>query len=236
MSVEHLAIVLHHSRAVGTEKVVLIGIANHDGDGGAFPAHSTLAKYANVDVSNVRKALRKLVMAGELRIEERFTTAANGAVLNTTNRYHILVQCPADCDRSAQHRIAVQKNGKAPAPTPLGGSALPPLGADAHPPWAPAPTKPSTNHPEEPLGTQPRRKPETTIPDEWKPTTAHQALADELGVGLADEAFRFRNHAEANDTRWRSWDAAFRNWLKNAEKYRRVDSSPDALPPLNERW
>ena len=64
MSVEAISLVLNHSKAKGTAKVVLIGIANHDGDGGSWPSHETLARYAQVDERNVRDAIKKLVDLG----------------------------------------------------------------------------------------------------------------------------------------------------------------------------
>jgi len=60
--------VLNHSRAVGTDKVVLLGIANHDGDGGAWPAIATLARYANVSERAVQKSIARLVESGELQV------------------------------------------------------------------------------------------------------------------------------------------------------------------------
>ena len=104
MSIESVAIALHHSRATGTAKLVLIGIANHDGDGGAWPSVATLAKYAGVTPRNVQQAVKKLV---ELREVIRITQA--GGTTETPNhmrpnRYHFTLQCPPDCDRTSRHR------------------------------------------------------------------------------------------------------------------------------------
>jgi hypothetical protein len=104
VSVEQLAIVLHHSAAAGTEKVILLGIANHDGDGGAFPTIKTLAKYANRDTRNVQRAIKHLVDAGELRVHDQAGGYANTPDWKRPNSYEILVTCPAWCDRSPQHR------------------------------------------------------------------------------------------------------------------------------------
>ena len=78
MSVESMAIALHHSRSKGTAKVVLLGIANHDGDGGAYPTVATLAKYANVSRANVQKALTKLESLGEIQIMEVVRSGVSG--------------------------------------------------------------------------------------------------------------------------------------------------------------
>lgn len=99
-----MAIVLHHSRAKGTVKLIAVGIANHQGDGGSYPGMETLAKYGGVDVRNARKAVRKLEELGEVA-----TIIQGGGDRDTpdeerTNRYEILVTCPPWCDRSPHHR------------------------------------------------------------------------------------------------------------------------------------
>lgn len=149
MSVEAMAMVLHHSRAKGTAKLVLVGIGNHEGDGGAYPSHERLARYASVDVRNVRRAIDKLVAMGELVVEVQGGGDRDCPEWQRPNRYRIRVSCPSWCDRSTYHRdtrgkpdrlvhmssTAVDEGG-APAPTPPavggGASAHPPGGASAH--------------------------------------------------------------------------------------------------------
>ncbi|WP_181034091.1 helix-turn-helix domain-containing protein [Arthrobacter sp. GMC3] len=105
MSVESLAVVLHHSQASGTDKLVLVGIANHDGDGGAWPSVPTLARYANVSDRSVQRSIEKLRATGEIIV---YTSAGGTRVTpdhKRPNRYEILVECPEGCDRSRNHRI-----------------------------------------------------------------------------------------------------------------------------------
>lgn len=97
MSVEHMAVVLHHSAAVGTAKVVMLGIANHEGDGGAWPTIRTLARYANVDPRNVQRAIREQVAAGELEEVQR---------PGRSSMYRVLVACPPECSGGPAHRMA----------------------------------------------------------------------------------------------------------------------------------
>ncbi len=104
MSAESLAIALHHSRARGTAKIVLLGIANHDGDGGAWPSTQTLAKYANVAPRNVQRALDQLVSLGEVRRVTNGGGRANTPDYLRPNLYHVLLECPPHCDGSRQHR------------------------------------------------------------------------------------------------------------------------------------
>jgi hypothetical protein len=106
MSIESLAIALHHSRARGATKLVLLGIANHDGDGGAWPAVSTLAKYANVDKRSVQRSLDQLERLGEVRRIIGQGGDHSAADNRRPNLYRFLLACPHDCDRTSQHRTA----------------------------------------------------------------------------------------------------------------------------------
>lgn len=91
MSVESLSLVLQHSRASGTEKVVLLGIANHDGDGGAWPSIATLAGYANVSERTVQRAIESLVHLGELAVDVNRGGSLDTRSDRRPNRYRILV-------------------------------------------------------------------------------------------------------------------------------------------------
>lgn len=106
MSVEALAIALHHSRArTPTAKLVLIGVANHDGDGGAWPSVATLAKYAGCSVRQVQRCIDELERLGELR---RWLQGGGTRELpdwRRPNRYVMLLRCPPSCDRTPQHRV-----------------------------------------------------------------------------------------------------------------------------------
>lgn len=104
MSVEHLAVVLHHSRATGTAKLVLLGIANHAGDGGAWPSVATLARYANTTPRSVQRAIAKLVSTGEVRVLVQQGGTLADEDHTRPNRYDVLVTCPGHCDRTPHHR------------------------------------------------------------------------------------------------------------------------------------
>lgn len=104
MSVEAIAIALHHSRAKGTAKLVLIGIANHDGDGGAWPSIDTLSIYAGVDVRNVQRAIDQLERLGEVRRLIQGGGTSRTPEWRRPNLYEVRLQCPPDCDRTKNHR------------------------------------------------------------------------------------------------------------------------------------
>lgn len=107
MSAEALSAVLHHSRAKGTAKMVLMGIAWHTSDSpelGCFPSQETLAGYANTSTRQVRRALADLEELGEIEIQ------VHGGIPSdtfATNRYFILLDCPETCDSSLWHRYKI---------------------------------------------------------------------------------------------------------------------------------
>ena len=105
MSAEAVTVVLHHSNAKGTAKLVLWGIANHHSDQGAWPSIATLAKYANINERRVQQVIRELAIAGEIAIEEQGGYSRHQY---KTNRYMVLLTCPADCDGTLQHKTGVQ--------------------------------------------------------------------------------------------------------------------------------
>lgn len=100
MSVEALTVVLNHSKARGTEKLVLIGIANHHGDAGAWPSVARLAGYSNMSERRVQQAIKALQQSGELTV-----TKGGGAGVGKykTNLYWINVKCPPSCSGFPQH-------------------------------------------------------------------------------------------------------------------------------------
>ena len=99
-----MAIALHHSRAKGSAKLILVGIANHDGDGGAMPSMATLARYGGVDVRQARKGVRRLEELGEIRTHVQAGSLPYLDDHEQPNRYDFLLACPAWCDRSKHHR------------------------------------------------------------------------------------------------------------------------------------
>ena len=144
MSIEAMSLVLHHSKSKGTAKLVLLGIANHEGDGGAWPSVATLMRYANMDRRSVQRAIQKLVEIGELQVlKQKGGNEMTHSALRP-NLYRVKVFCPYTCDRSSQHKLK--------------HSALPgfewmepdepmkqPRVASAAPPASPTPPKPSLN-------------------------------------------------------------------------------------------
>jgi hypothetical protein len=111
MSIESIAICLHHSKAAKTEKLVLLGIANHDGDGGAWPSVATLARYANCSERHVQRAIQSLVELGEIQVVDQAGGNEETRRDRRPNLYKVLVRCPVDCDGTSQHRTRGDADG-----------------------------------------------------------------------------------------------------------------------------
>lgn len=82
---------------------------------------------------------------------------------------------------------------------------------------------------------RPRAK-TTPIPDDWQPTPGHATYATEHHLDLNSEAFKFRNHAIANDRRQARWDATFTTWLAKARDYATPKPTATRKPGLPEGW
>jgi len=111
VSVEAMALALHHSRAAGTARLVLIGIANHDGDGGAWPSIATLAKYAGLNgkpdnnAKVVRRAVKTLVDLGEVTVVRQGGGTREMNDYERPNLYRVTLRCPEGCDGSTKHKM-----------------------------------------------------------------------------------------------------------------------------------
>ncbi len=192
MSVEALSIALHHSKATGAAKLVLIGIANHDGDGGAWPSVATLAKYAGVTSRNVQKAIDKLTELGEI---QRFIQSGGDHRVpdhRRPNRYTFMLECPTWCDRSSQHR---DRNRPTELALSTGVSAATPgVGSDRGGVSVATP-KPSLNHP------NPRLKKEPSVSNVRASARATAICGDpvnEFGTCLYACSTEFKMRQEQN--------------------------------------
>lgn len=110
MSAEAISAVLHHSHAIGSAKMVLIGIAWHTSDNpelGCFPSQQTLANYANISARQVRRAINDLIDLGEIEVVKHGGIIGSGN--QTTNMYYIRLDCPEDCDGTLWHRYMTEK-------------------------------------------------------------------------------------------------------------------------------
>jgi hypothetical protein len=67
-----------------------------------------------------------------------------------------------------------------------------------------------------------RKRPTTRLPDTWRPTDNHRRYASEHSLEIETQRQLFVAHAEANDRRCASWNAAFTQWLIKADEIQRA--------------
>lgn len=231
MSVEALAVVLHHSKAIGTAKLVLLGIANHQGDGGSWPSIATLARYANVIPRNVQKALGQLVAMGEVEVHQR---------PGRSTSYRVLVACPKGCSGGPNH---VMDESYTPVATDTPVESDTPVASDANPRRQrhPTPVASDTRTINEPSGTKKKtpsessaREPRpndrgTRIPTDWQPSAAtiDWAKKNFPWAGWAEvENFRDYWLAESGArARKRDWNSAWKVWVRNQKPPRQARST-----------
>jgi len=70
-----------------------------------------------------------------------------------------------------------------------------------------------------------RRKQGTALPDDWSPGDSLQAWARSKGFdATGPELAKFRDHWKSRGKTMVDWDAAYRNWLRNASDWARPKS------------
>ena len=88
MAVEIMTAVWNHSKASPASKLVLLAIADHQGERGAWPSESTLARMTGMSERSVRRKIVELVELGELSVE---VNAAPAPGRYKSNLYWVLV-------------------------------------------------------------------------------------------------------------------------------------------------
>lgn len=89
MSVACMTWVFTHSTAAGSDRLLLLAIADHAGDtgGDAWPSVPTLARKTGISERSVQRGIQRLEAGGHLRVER-------GAGRGGTNRYEVVMATP----------------------------------------------------------------------------------------------------------------------------------------------
>lgn len=98
MALELLPLVLHHAEVPPAHKLVLMGIANHQRDGKAWPSVARLAFYAGIGERRTQEILRELA-------DMELITVKRSKGPKGLNVYAITIACPEGCDRTPNHRM-----------------------------------------------------------------------------------------------------------------------------------
>jgi hypothetical protein len=167
----------------------------------------------------VKQIIRELVELGEITVEEQ---GGFGYQQYKTNRYFILVQCPADCDGSLNHKTGVKPTSGRGEIFDIRGEENDTSGVK---PISPEPNnKPNKN----------LREPSTRLPENWQPRERdwHDMSEHFPSLDLKLETHAFRDYWVAipgSRGKKSDWDATWRNWIRNAYKRQKPNSDQDRL-------
>lgn len=89
VSVEAMAAALYVQGLDPAQKLLLVGIANHEGDGGAWPSMERLAIYVGCSERHVRRLRAELVALGLLLVDYNAGGTVYTSGNHRTNRYRL---------------------------------------------------------------------------------------------------------------------------------------------------
>lgn len=205
MSIEVTNSVWKYSKSVGRTRLVLLAIADHQGEIGAWPSIKTLATMVNASERSVQRDISELVELGELTVE------VQNAPTNRQYKSNLYwVTLPGVTDSTAGVTDSVSGVTESASGVTADGALTI--------------TKPLL----EPLQKSSR------LPEGWQPKEEDVLLMREhfpsLDLKLETHAFRdyWRSVAGAKGKK-SDWDATWRNWIRNSYKrsHNRINSQPE---------
>ena len=202
------------------QKAVLISLADQANDDGyCWPSVGTISKRTCLSERAVQGAIKWLHSAGLLSSDER---------RGTSSVYRITPAAYAPPQEMRPADAAPRGAGNAPTPPQM----LHPTPADAAP-------KPSLNRKGNHQGTvivgadAPKAKPAsraTTLPSDFRPDSTAEQIARDFGLDILAEETAFSDYHSAKGTTFKDWQAGFRTWLRNANKFGQRATAARAAP------
>lgn len=209
------------------QKGVLISLADQANDDGVcWPSVGTISKRTCLSERAVQEALQWLQATGAVFREYK----ANSSTVYTVMPARFdPAKAPAPRARTKGADGAPPAPSAPPAAGALGGAAGAPLGVQqAHPTPAAGAPKSSLNRKGNHQGTiivcadAPKAKPAaraTTLPADFQPDGTAEQIAREFGLDIVAEETAFSDYHSAKGTTFKDWQAGFRTWLRNANKF-----------------
>jgi hypothetical protein len=215
MSFGASAVAWHHSKAKGTDLLVLMAIANYISDDGAWPKIETIAKDARTSVRQAHRSIVSLRELGEITWQKK---AGMGRGIYKSNRYQFLLSCPDDCAGDWNHTS--RQNGRSLPANPSGLNM---------PPTADKPVKEPTKEPV----TLKADKKLISLPEDWQPDEHLLAMFATKWplVNKAHEIEAFKLYYWSKGTEFKRWDLTFQRWMNDQQK-RAAEKQP-AQPERN---
>lgn len=207
MSIEAMVGVLNHSKAQGAAHIVLLNIANHQGEQGAWPSIPTLARLAKVSDRRVQQILNELVEMGELSIDAR--AAGYGSV--KTNRYWVTLTCPATCDGSFAHREVKSVSDSGEVGFTVG---VKPVSQGGEVGFTQTNIEPIKESVKEPLSKKPHLLDESWLPDE---RLIGMFVTKWPLLNMSEQTEMFKLHYMAKGEKNVRWDLTYQKWMNRAQ-------------------
>lgn len=203
MSIQIMQAVWANSQSTGRARLVLLAIADHQGEIGAWPSIATLAKMVNASERSVKRDIQELVELGELIVESQ---AAPIPSQYKTNRYWVNLPGVTNRDSGVTDLTSgVTESASGVTDWVIRGDNS----------WHANPIEPLLEPLLNPL---PKRLPENWQPKEndWQVMVDHFPTLD---LKLETHSFRDYWHSVAGAKGKKlDWDATWRNWIRNAYK------------------
>ena len=209
MSIEAMVGVLNHSKAQGAAHIVLLNIANHQGEQGAWPSIPTLARLAKVSDRRVQQILNELVEMGELSIDAR--AAGYGSV--KTNRYWVTLTCPATCDGSFAHREVKSVSDSGEVGFTVG---VKPVSQSGEVGFTQTNIEPIKESVKEPLAKKPQLLNESWLPDD---RLIGMFVTKWPLLNMSEQTEAFKLHHMAKGSKMADWGLAYQKWMNQAQKW-----------------
>lgn len=199
MSIAALTLSLYHSKATYSTRLVLIAIANFEGENGAYPSIETIGRLSGgLNRRTVQRCIDELVQLGELTEVRRD---------GITNLYKVTITCPDECDGSTYHK---KKRGGGLQTTPAqieqkGGGVQTTGGAVSRPP--------------EPLDKPKRNLREQPLPDDWQPDDGLMEMFVSKWPDLEPSYHieQFRLYYLSKGTKHKNWSLTFQRWMNQEQ-------------------
>ena len=210
------------------QKAVLISLADQSNDDGVcWPSVGTISKRTCLSERAVQEALQWLQATGAVFREYKVNSSTVYTV--TPSRFDA-AKAPVARNRTKGEPSAPPALNAPPAPSappPAGGA---PLGVqEAHPTPAGGAPKSSLNRngtinepsfigSDEPKKAKPAAR-ATVLPNDFHPDGAALQIAKDFGLDVLAEQTAFSDFHAAKGSTFKDWQAAFRTWLRNANKF-----------------
>lgn len=219
MSVRIMSMVWDDPSFRGNTKLIMLCLADFANDEGCcWPSLNRIAQKCGISLSTLKAQLNTLCNDGYIRKETRKKTTSSGEITNDTNLYWIVTQSLGRSESDLGQNSPQPKTG-------LGRNL-----AEGRPESGPKPSlDPSisnSNTPVVPKSSEPKickpRQRAVTLPSDF--TITHDmatwyAQQSEFIVDMNAATVQWKDAMLAKQTKYKDWPAAWRNGMRNANKW-----------------